>query len=213
MSPRRQSKKDGRTDAPETIVHRLPLVPLRDFVVFPGMVTPLLIGRPKSVAAIENALDYETRVVLAAQKEARIDDPSSHDIHTVGVLAELLHTSQASEDGIKVLVEGHGRVNIEEYLPATHYLEVNISEIEETGDDGAETHALMRTVVDLFEQYVQLGQRVPSEVLVMASGIDDPSALADTIAAQIAIKTGISQSDRPTRPVVAVASTGHRPRR
>jgi len=194
MSPGGQIAVDGKEDASDQTLRRLPLVPLRDFVVFPGMVTPLLIGRPKSVAAIENALDYETRIVLAAQKEAHIDDPSSDDIHTVGILAELLHTSQASEDGVKVLVEGHGRVSIEEYVSTTHYLEVNVSEVEETVDDGTETRALMRTVLDLFEQYVQLSQRVPSEVLVMASGIDDPSALADTIAAQIAIKTADKQA-------------------
>lgn len=194
MSPRRQSEKGAKKDAPEKLIHRLPLVPLRDFVVFPGMVTPLLVGRPKSVAAIENALDYETRVVLAAQKEARVDDPSSDDIHTVGILAELLHTSEASEDGVKVLVEGHQRVDIEGYTARTDYLEVNVSAVEEIVDDSAETSALMRTVLDLFEQYVQLGQRVPSEVLIMASGIDDPSALADTIAAQIAIKTADKQA-------------------
>jgi len=199
MSPRAQSERTRGSDAsggPTTrpVTYQLPMVPLRDFVVFPGMVTPLLIGRPQSVAAVQSALDHETGIVLAAQKEAGLDEPSPDDIYRVGTVAELLHISQASEDGIKVLVEGHERVSIENYLEREGYYEVSVRMVEEDAADDPETRAFMRTVVDQFEQYVRFSQRIPSEILVMASGIDDPSVLADTIAGHVALKTPDKQA-------------------
>jgi len=194
MPPRKQNEKSAPANRSVQTVRRLPLVPLRDYVVFPGMVTPLLVGRPKSVAAVEHALEQETGIVLVTQKEAGVNEPGPDEMYSVGVFAELLHTSEASEDGIKVLVEGHERLSIDEYGTAEDYFDVTVSTIEETGGDDQETLALMRTVLALFEKYVQLGQRIPSEALVMASGIDDPGVLADTIAAQITIRTEDKQA-------------------
>ena len=166
----------------------LPLLPLRGMIVFPYMVVPLDVGREKSISALEEAMVNERLIVLAAQRQAKLNDPNTEDIYNIGTLAEIKQLLKLPDGTIRVLVEGICRVNIVEYLQVEPHHRVRVTFMVETEEKGNETEALMRTTLFQFEQYIKLGKKVPPEVLSSVANIDDPGRLADIIASHLNLK-------------------------
>lgn len=170
---------------PESI---LPLLPLRDVVVFPSMVIPLFVGREKSIVALEEAMETDKQVMLAAQKDAADDNPALDDIHEVGTIATILQLLKLPDGTVKVLVEGQTRASLTELLDDGDMFRAQIEPLLDDDLDERENEILLRSLTSQFEQYVQLSKKVPSEVLSTISAIEDVSRLADTIAAHISLK-------------------------
>ena len=165
-----------------------PVLPLRDIVVFPGMIVPLFVGREKSVTALENVMQNDKKILLVAQKDASDDDPLVEDIYEIGVIASVMQLLKLPDGTVKVLVEGEARALIEKYVRTDDYFEAQASYLEEGESDGSELEALARSVVSQFEAYVKLNKRVPPEVIVSISQIDEHAKLADTVASHLNIK-------------------------
>ncbi len=170
-----------------------PVLPLRDIVVFPGMIVPLFVGREKSVNALENVMQNDKKILLVAQKDAGDDDPSVEDIYEVGVVASVLQLLKLPDGTVKVLVEGETRATVKEYTRTDEYFEAEAAFIEEAEADDAEVEALARSVVGQFESYVKLNKRVPPEVIVSVNQIEDYAKLADTVASHLNIKLSEKQ--------------------
>ena len=170
-----------------------PVLPLRDIVVFPGMIVPLFVGREKSVKALEEVMKDDKQILLIAQKNASQDDPGPEDIYTIGTLGTVLQLLKLPDDTVKVLVEGGRRVKITGYTGKSEFFEARAIDMEETSSDPAELQAVARTVVSEFENYVKLNKKVPPEVVVSINKIDEPAKLADTISAHLALKVADKQ--------------------
>src|SRR3989337_2206801 len=166
----------------------VPLIPLRDIVIFPYMVVPLFVGRDKSVKALELAMSQDKSILLAAQKKAKTDDPAPDEIYKFGTLGNILQLLRLPDGSVKVLVEGKRRAKIKEFLPSKESYVAIIEEVNEEVDDMVETEALMRNLTRAFETYVKLNKRIPPEMIMSVGSIDDPSRLADTISAHLVIK-------------------------
>ena len=166
---------------------RLPLLPLRDVVVYPHMVIPLFVGREKSIQALEAAMNEGKEVLLVAQKEASTDDPGIDDIYKVGTIASILQLLKLPDGTVKVLVEGTERMQLLAVDEDDGYFAASAEYLDESELSKAEAEALSRTILNQFEQYVNLGKKVPAEVLSSVNGITDPSRLADTIAAHLSL--------------------------
>ena len=175
----------------ETVTY--PVLPLRDIVVFPGMIVPLFVGREKSVSALENVMQNDKKILLVAQKDASDDDPLVEDIYDIGVIASVLQLLKLPDGTVKVLVEGESRAVIKNYVRTDDYFEAEALHMEEAESDEAELEALARSVVTQFESYVKLNKRVPPEVIVSISQIDDHAKLADTVASHLNIKINEKQ--------------------
>ncbi len=167
---------------------RLPVLPLRDIVVFPHMIVPLFVGREKSIKALEKVMEADKRILLVAQKNPADDEPRVQDIYTVGTVATVMQLLKLPDGTVKVLVEGVERARIESFTPEQAFFEAEIAPMPDTSTEGPETEALARTVVDQFAAYVKLNKKVPQEAMETLSQISDNSRLADTIAAHLAIK-------------------------
>lgn len=166
----------------------LPLLPLRDVVVFPHMVIPLFVGRPRSIKALELAMEGGNNIMLVAQKSAGKDDPTPEDLYEIGCAASILQMLKLPDGTVKVLVEGVQRARIQSVSDAeTHFMAV-VTAVEAGTEQAAESEALRRAVVAQFEQYVKLNKKIPQEILTSLSGIDDAGRLADTIAAHLPLK-------------------------
>jgi ATP-dependent Lon protease len=173
----------------------VPVLPLRDVVVYPHMVIPLFVGREKSILALDSAMRDNKQILLVAQKEAEVDDPGFDDLYRVGTLSNILQLLKLPDGTVKVLVEGAERSRVEKYRIADKYFTATVSPLEdELRLDEPELEVLVRTVINTFDQYVKLNKRIPPEVLNSLAGIDDPSRLADTIAAHMTIKIEDKQS-------------------
>ncbi|MDV3240473.1 MAG: endopeptidase La, partial [Methylocaldum sp.] len=177
---------------PEKMV---PVLPLRDVVVYPHMVIPLFVGREKSILALDSAMRDNKQILLVAQKEAELDDPSFDDLYQIGTLSNILQLLKLPDGTVKVLVEGSERCNVDKYRVADkHYVAVVSPQLDEINITDQEIDVLMRTAINTFDHYVKLNKRIPPEVLNSLAGIDDPSRLADTIAAHMTIKIEDKQS-------------------
>ncbi len=181
-----------------------PVLPLRDIVVFPGMIVPLFVGRDKSVNALENVMQNDKKILLVAQKDAGDDDPGVDEIYDVGVVASVLQLLKLPDGTVKVLVEGEARSKIERYTRIEDYFEAEAAFVEEEEADDAEIEALARSVIGQFEAYVKLNKRVPPEVIVSITQIDDYAKLADTVASHLNIKLGEKQE------LLEIAAVGER---
>ncbi len=170
----------------ETVTY--PVLPLRDIVVFPGMIVPLFVGREKSVTALENVMQNDKKILLVAQKDASDDDPQAEDIYDLGVIASVMQLLKLPDGTVKVLVEGEARAHIQNYVRTDEYFEAEAVYVEEGDSDESELEALSRSVVTQFESYVKLNKRVPPEVIVSISQIEDYAKLADTVASHLNIK-------------------------
>lgn len=172
----------------------IPLLPLRDIVVFPHMVVPLFVGREKSIAALEEAMNKEKDILLAAQVNPKTNDPSPKDIYEIGTLASIIQLLRLPDGTVKVLVEGKRRAKVVRYVSDPSLFMVEVEAFIEEIDVSVETEALMRGVKSTFEQYVRLNKRIPPEMLASVSTIEDPSRLADTIVAHLTLKLPDKQS-------------------
>ncbi len=166
----------------------LPLLPLRDVVVFPHMVIPLFVGRPKSIKALEAAMEQGKSIMLAAQKAAAKDEPSAEDIYEIGCVANILQMLKLPDGTVKVLVEGAQRVRIHKIKDTESHFMANLSPLAMDEGDESEIEAMRRAIVQQFDQYVKLNKKIPPEILASLSGIDDAGRLADTIAAHLPLK-------------------------
>ena len=166
----------------------LPLLPLRDVVVFPHMVIPLFVGRPKSIKALEAAMEEGKNVVLVAQKSAAKDEPAPEDLYDVGTVSTILQMLKLPDGTVKVLVEGVQRARIERVLTDKVNFEAEIDLIVSEEPDSNEIEAMRRTLLAQFDQYVKLNKKIPPEVLTSLSGIDGAGRLSDTIAAHLPLK-------------------------
>ena len=165
-----------------------PVLPLRDVIVFPNMVIPLFVGREKSIKSLEVAMDANKQIMLVAQKTADLDDPQDKDIYRYGTLATVLQLLKLPDGTIKVLVEGASRAKIQGEIYGEDYFEARVDVVDENFIDDREIEILSRSVIDSFDQYVKLNKKIAPEVMTSLSGIDDPSRLADTIAAHMVLK-------------------------
>ena len=165
----------------------LPIVPLRDVVVFPHMMMPFVIGRPSSTRALEHALSQDKRIFLAAQKDAANDDPNSNDIYTMGCVANIVQSLRLPDGNVKVLVEGVERARTIEWKEDKGFSRVVAKIIDTPTEASEETEGPMSNVVSLFEQYVKLSNNLQYDAMIAAVRVDDPSKLADTIAAHLVV--------------------------
>ena len=179
----------------------LPLLPLRDVVVFPHMVIPLFVGRPKSIKALETAMEAERRIMLVAQKAAAKDDPVVGDMFDVGCISTILQMLKLPDGTVKVLVEGQQRAKVNLIVEGESHFSATVTPFEapleaapDAGDKTSEVEALRRAVMQQFDQYVKLNKKIPPEILTSISSIDDPGRLADTIAAHLPLKLDNKQS-------------------
>ncbi|WP_342128411.1 endopeptidase La [Hydrogenophaga sp. OTU3427] len=181
----------GQTPLPSTPT-TLPLLPLRDVVVFPHMVIPLFVGRPKSIKALEAAMEVERRIMLVAQKAAAKDEPTADDMFEMGCVASILQMLKLPDGTVKVLVEGVQRAQVQEVMDGESHFTASVLPLEATqelaGTETAELEALRRAVMQQFDLYVKLNKKIPSEILTSISSIDDAGRLADTIAAHLPLK-------------------------
>jgi len=181
----------GQTPLPSTPVD-LPLLPLRDVVVFPHMVIPLFVGRPKSIKALESAMEAERRIMLVAQKAAAKDEPSTDDMFEMGCVATILQMLKLPDGTVKVLVEGGQRAKVLSIREGESHFIAHVAPIDPVQEresvQAIELEALRRAVMQQFDQYVKLNKKIPSEILTSISSIDDPGRLADTIAAHLPLK-------------------------
>jgi ATP-dependent Lon protease len=167
---------------------QLPLLPLRDVVVFPHMVIPLFVGRPKSIKALEAAMEQGKSIMLAAQKAAAKDEPSADDIYEIGCVANILQMLKLPDGTVKVLVEGAQRARIHHISELETHFVADLTPVESELGDAAEVEAMRRAIVQQFDQYVKLNKKIPPEILTSLAGIDDAGRLADTIAAHLPLK-------------------------
>ena len=171
----------------------LPLLPLRDIVVFPYMVTPLLVGRPRSVAAVEAAMERDKFLCVVAQKEPDTEEPDGGDLFRVGTVIKVLQIIRTPDETLKILVEGVARVHIREVVEAEGFLEVGVDEIDEISSSGTEIEALSRSIKERFKEYVRLNKRLPDEVLLSVLNLDEIGRMADSISAYILGKVPLKQ--------------------
>lgn len=172
----------------------LPLLPLRDVVVYPHMVIPLFVGRDKSILALESAMATDKQVLLVAQKLPSDDDPKPRDLHPVGTVATVLQLLKLPDGTVKVLVEGGERAHIDHLEIKDEHFRAGVSSMPEQPLGEHEADALTNSLLNQFEQYVSLSKKVPSEVMSSLSGIDDPGRLADTVAAHMSLELGQKQA-------------------
>ncbi|MFM2445925.1 MAG: hypothetical protein RI936_372, partial [Pseudomonadota bacterium] len=166
----------------------LPLLPLRDVVVFPHMVIPLFVGRPKSIKALEAAMEAGKSIMLVAQKSAAKDEPSPEDMYEIGCVANILQMLKLPDGTVKVLVEGAQRARIESVEDGEQHFSADVFPLPPDGPGSPEIEALRRALVAQFDQYVKLNKKIPAEILTSIAGIDDPGRLADTVAAHLPLK-------------------------
>jgi len=167
---------------------QIPLLPLRDVVVFPHMVIPLFVGRPKSIKALETAMESGKSIVLVAQKSAAKDDPSPEDLYRIGSIANILQMLKLPDGTVKVLVEGAQRARLHEIVDLKTHYAVAVTPVAPDVATDHETEAMRRTMIQQFDQYVKLNKKIPPEILTSLAGIDEAGRLGDTIAAHLPLK-------------------------
>ena len=178
-----------------------PLLPLRDVVVFPHMVIPLFVGRSKSIEALEAAMLGEKQVVLVTQRNPADDDPGAEQLYETGTLATILQLLKLPDGTVKVLVEGEQRARIEQVEELDGYQQVHVQLVEEVEQDARESEVLVRTLMSQFEQFVNLGKKVPPEAVASLAGIEDPRRLVDSMAAHLQLKVEQKQQILEIAPV------------
>ncbi|MFZ5834567.1 MAG: endopeptidase La [Pseudomonadota bacterium] len=166
----------------------MPVLPLRDIVVFPHMVVPLFVGREKSVRALEDMMQTDKQIMLVAQRDATTDDPGKDDVYQVGTIATVMQLLKLPDKTVKVLVEGVTRARIKNFTDNSDFLQAEVEIISGDEEDSAETEALARSATALFDQYVNLGKKLPQDVLVSVEQIEGAAKLADAIASHVAVK-------------------------
>ncbi|WP_331828266.1 endopeptidase La [Candidatus Blochmannia sp. SNP] len=180
------------TEQPESI--EIPVLPLRDVVVYPHMVIPLFVGREKSIRCLESAMNGDKKIMLVAQKEASTDEPNINDLFSIGTISMILQMLKLPDGTVKVLVEGLTRARIIELTDTGNHFKADVSSLEPTTLNEREQEILMRAVINQFEGYLKLNKKIPPEVLVSLNNINNADRLADTIAAHMPLKLNNKQS-------------------
>src|ERR671929_139940 len=173
---------------PSTDIVQYPLLPLRDVVVFPHMVIPLFVGRPKSIKAMETAMEAGKSILLVAQKSAAKDDPGPQDMYSIGCVSNILQMLKLPDGTVKVLVEGGTRAHIRDVIDVRTHWVAEAAPVAAEGAAAAEVEAMRRALLSAFDQYVKLNKKIPPEILTSLSGIDEAGRLADTVAAHLPLK-------------------------
>ncbi len=187
------SQQDKSSKIIEDQLQAVPVLPLRDVVVYPHMVIPLFVGREKSIKSLEAAMKDDKQILLVAQQNASDDDPTPEDVYRIGTLANILQLLKLPDGTIKVLVEGGERARIIHFLASEDYFKAQVTAFGTHDLDEREVEVLTRSVLAQFDQYVKLNKKIPPEILSSLSGIDDPARLADTIAAHMSLKIAEKQ--------------------
>jgi len=188
------AKSTDETHNATTDATNYPVLPLRDIVVFPYMIVPLFVGREKSVRALEEVMNKDKQIILVTQREANEENPLADDLYNIGTLGTVLQLLKLPDGSIKVLVEGHHRVEVSNVKDNGEYLDADFKDISvETGEQDVELEALSRTTLKQFEQYIKLNKKIPSEVLVSFGQIEDAGKLADSIASHLVISIASKQ--------------------
>jgi ATP-dependent Lon protease len=182
----RNDKKDDREQGSGSA--RVPLLPLRDIIVFPHMVVPLFVGRQRSIKALEDATQKQSLVFLSSQKDAKTNDPTEEDIFKIGTLGSVVQMLKLPDGTVKVLIEGKKRAKVAQFASNADFFLVDVEEAPEVVERNTEVEALVREVHTTFENYVKLKKKIPPEMVMSVSSIDDPGRLADTIVAHLGIK-------------------------
>jgi len=173
---------------PSGEILQYPLLPLRDVVVFPHMVIPLFVGRPKSIKAMETAMEAGKSILLVAQRSAAKDDPGPQDMYSIGCVSNILQMLKLPDGTVKVLVEGGTRAQIREVVDVRTHWVAEASAVPPDTAPAAEVEAMRRALLSAFDQYVKLNKKIPPEILTSLSGIDEAGRLADTVAAHLPLK-------------------------
>src|SRR6266850_2829552 len=181
----RNDKKDNRDSSAN---EQVPLLPLRELIVFPHEVYPIFVGRQKSIKALEAAEASKRPILLAAQKDARVFEPGPDDIYPVGTLGVVVQLLRLPDGTVKALLEGKTRARIVRYASQDEFFQVEVEEIEEVCERTTEIEALMRSVNATFDNYVRLNQKIPPEMVTSIAAVDDPAFLADKLAGHLGIK-------------------------
>ncbi|MBW2703293.1 MAG: endopeptidase La [Deltaproteobacteria bacterium] len=185
---------DSKSAPPPIPTNRImPLLPLRDIIVFPHMVVPLFVGREKSIKALEESMRHEKEILLSAQIKAKTNDPSEEDIFKIGTLSSIIQLLRLPDGTVKVLVEGKRRARIKKFVEDDPFFRVEVEEIREKVDVSRESEALMRSIHTAFETYVKLNKKIPPEMIMSTASIDDPVRLGDTVAAHLNLKLSDKQ--------------------
>ena len=166
----------------------VPLLPLRDIVVFPHMMVPLYVGRSTSISAVDEAVRGNGEILLAAQKEARTNNPKANDIYEVGTIGQIMQHIKRPDGTVKVLVEGRRRTRIKRYVENDEFFLVEVEPVETISENTPEIRALVRTAREAFETYARLSKRLQPDVLTSVKGIEEAGRLADTIVAHLPVK-------------------------
>lgn len=181
-----ENKQDNQST--DNILLKLPILPLRDVVVYPHMVIPLFVGREKSIKALENATDENKQILLVAQKDSGEDAPSPDNLYDTGTLANILQLLKLPDGTVKVLVEGTDRAKVALFSATEDFFEAEVSPFIDQLPEDREADVLMRTLLSQFEQYVKLNKKIPPEVISSLSSIEEPARMADTVAAHMTLK-------------------------
>jgi len=185
-------------NTPSTVIDEqisvIPVLPLRDVVVYPHMVIPLFVGRDKSIKALETAMEADKQIMLVAQKSAAQDEPEPEDVYRIGTISSILQLLKLPDGTVKVLVEGGERARLLNFLGTDEYFKAQVSPMKSAELPEREAEVLVRSVMNQFDQYVKLNKKVPPEILSSLSGIEDPARLADTVAAHMSLKIDEKQA-------------------
>ncbi|MBT3476228.1 endopeptidase La [bacterium] len=176
-----------------SINYKLPLLPLRDVVIFPHMVAPLFVGREKSIRALEEAMKTDKKILLSAQIDAKTNDPGPKDIYNIGTVGTIVQMLRLPDGTVKILVEGLSRAKLISFDEENKFFNVEVEDLAENTESDVETNAIMRSLIEAFEDYTKLNKKVPTETLVTISAIEDASKLSDTIASHLTFKLSDKQ--------------------
>ena len=163
----------------------LPLLPLRELVVFPSMIIPLFVGREQSINALEEAINLKSLIFIATQIDPEVEKPKAEDIYSIGTIAKIIQIYKLPDDTIKILVEGLGRAKIKNTEGFDNFLKVEVEKIKVKNGKNLKIEALMRLAINRFEQYLKLNSKLPSEMMLSINNIEKPDKLADVIASNL----------------------------
>lgn len=181
----KDKKKSSSSEGAKIVV---PMLPLREVIIFPHMVVPLFVGREKSIAALEAAITHKLDLFLCAQKDASVVNPGQDDLYEIGTLGTIIQLVKLPDNTVKVLVEGKRRARISDYVPNDQFIQVEVQELGGAQDDPVRLEALLRGVKGTFEEYVKFNKRIPPEVVMNINSIQEPSRLADVVVAHLTLK-------------------------
>ncbi|MDH3998752.1 MAG: LON peptidase substrate-binding domain-containing protein, partial [Desulfuromonadales bacterium] len=170
-----------------------PVLPLRDIVIFPHMVTPLFVGRPRSIQALEWAMEHDKEILLVTQKDPKTDDPLEDDLFVLGTLGQVVQMLKLPDGTVKVLVEGKVRAKLTDLEYSEECIFAQLHQLPDQKSESAEQEALMRSVSNTFESYANLSKKIPPEMVTSISGVEEPGRFADTIVAQLSVQISDKQ--------------------